>query len=84
MSADSPTPNLPTWFSRALCADTGDCGLFPGHNERVDPAVIAMCARCPVSADCLAYATSNHETAGIWGGVDFRKDSNAARKRRVA
>lgn len=28
----------------------------------------AYCRGCPVQAECLAYARSNHERSGVWGG----------------
>jgi len=27
-----------------------------------------LCGRCPVLAECDAFATANKETAGVWGG----------------
>ena len=33
----------------------------------------AICARCPVIAECLAYALEQREDFGIWGGKDERE-----------
>ena len=30
----------------------------------------AVCARCPVRTECLAYAIDAGERYGIWGGLD--------------
>jgi len=27
-----------------------------------------ICWKCPVCSECLAYALSNDETVGVWGG----------------
>ncbi len=32
-------------------------------------AAKAVCARCPVTADCLAWALRAGEPEGIWGGT---------------
>jgi len=29
----------------------------------------AICARCPVSAECLAFAVRTRQAYGIWGGL---------------
>jgi hypothetical protein len=35
------------------------------------PDAVEACNRCPVIAECLAYAISNDEKWGVWGGVPF-------------
>lgn len=54
------------WVRQAACATTiGD--WFP--NPAVDAsAERAVCARCPVRQECLAYALDAGEPHGIWGG----------------
>ena len=40
--------------------------------KAADPYVQATCIRCPVNADCLAFALENEEDegeAGVWGGT---------------
>lgn len=39
-----------------------------------------ICAKCPVRAECLDYATSRPEKAGVWGGLG--EDERAAERRR--
>jgi WhiB family redox-sensing transcriptional regulator len=29
-----------------------------------------VCSRCPVRAECLAFALANGEEFGVWGGMD--------------
>lgn len=33
----------------------------------------AVCARCPVTAECLAYALVHDERYGVWGGKTSRE-----------
>ena len=30
----------------------------------------AVCARCPVAADCREWAIRTRQTNGVWGGLD--------------
>lgn len=64
-----------SWHERASCRSRWDLffSVFNGRGDdnrrRVEQAK-AICARCPVSADCLSYARSAKEEHGIWAGVD--------------
>ena len=42
----------------------------------------AVCAGCPVSAECLAYALAHNERHGIWGGASVREREKMRRKLR--
>lgn len=46
----------------------------------------AVCRRCPVVADCLAWALESGQDAGIWGGMseDERRVLRRSRKEQVA
>ncbi len=69
MSAD-------TWQIQAACRSV-DPELFtplapgetknPATSSRIRQA-IKICARCPVTAECLAEAIANAER-GVWGGT---------------
>lgn len=66
-----------TWRDDAACAQE-DAEVINFHSE--DPAEIdralAMCNECPVKRECLAFALSNYERFGVWGGrteVELRK-----------
>lgn len=41
----------------------------------------ALCAGCPVLAECLAGALARREPWGVWGGEIFERGSVIARKR---
>jgi WhiB family redox-sensing transcriptional regulator len=78
----------PDWFAFAECrglttADRDDL-FFPAQGESTAPAK-AICATCPVRAECLDYAQTHGEFWGIWGGTDARERSRLRRfARRVA
>ncbi len=72
--------NRPTWVALAECRGM-DVGLFfPERGELIDGAR-AVCRRCEVQAECLAYAVNNGEKVGVWGGVSER--SRRAIRRRA-
>ncbi|MBV8980855.1 MAG: WhiB family transcriptional regulator [Acidimicrobiia bacterium] len=50
------------------------CGVnfFPVRGEEARPAK-AICARCLVKDQCLAYALDNGDKFGIWGGLSERE-----------
>lgn len=62
-----------SWMSRSACRHTDPELFFPaapgtGAPGRAEEAK-AVCARCPVRADCLAYALSTRQAYGVWGGA---------------
>ena len=63
------------WTERAACRDAGvDPELFfplsdAGPALRQVAAAKAVCARCPVTTECLTWALRAGEAAGIWGGT---------------
>lgn len=66
---------MTSWMERAACRDQGiDPELFFPVSESGSAvpqiaAAQAVCARCPVAADCLASALRAGEPSGIWGGT---------------
>ena len=70
----SPVADLWDWQLRGSCRDmdtsvffhpdggTGEAGRHRGT------AAIAVCARCPVLAECAAYALAAGEPYGVCGG----------------
>ena len=65
------------WQQLAACRGEDSTYFFaPGyfekrHEKNAREAVAkAICARCPVRAECLGYALDVRETHGIWGGLN--------------
>ena len=64
----------PAWMRDALCREPAyrDVEWFPGRGQPADEAQ-AICARCIVRPECLAYAlTLDRDTPGIWAGTSSR------------
>jgi WhiB family redox-sensing transcriptional regulator len=65
--------NLTGWWSRAACRSADPELFFPvsasgpalGQAQRAK----AVCAGCPVRADCLSYALAAGSLQGVWGGM---------------
>lgn len=55
------------WMTDALCAQVDPESFFPDQGASARDAK-AICARCPVRAECLAYALERDERFGVWGG----------------
>ena len=58
----------PGWWFAGLCAQTDPEVFFPEKGGSVREAK-AVCARCPVRAQCLAHALAHGERFGVWGGL---------------
>jgi WhiB family transcriptional regulator, redox-sensing transcriptional regulator len=57
------------WTARARCAETDPEIFFPPKGAPASKAR-AICGKCVVRDDCLAYALDAGEEHGIWGGLD--------------
>ena len=64
----------PAWMDDAACKGQPTDLFFPARGDSTVEAK-AICAGCPVRAECLEYALAgaSHEAAGIWGGTSFRQ-----------
>ena len=60
------------WQDRAECIGTDPELFFPGRGDDTRAAK-AICATCPVRAECLAYALDNDIKFGIFGGKSERE-----------
>ena len=74
------------WRHKAICRDEDPELFFPVGNSGPALAQIAeakiVCNRCPVTAECLAWALESGQDAGVWGGMS--EDERRALKRRRA
>ena len=62
----------PGWWFAGLCAQTDPEVFFPEKGGSVRAAK-AVCAGCPVRAQCLAHALAHDERFGVWGGTSERE-----------
>lgn len=71
------------WRLLGLCAQTDPEAFFPDQGGSVREAK-AVCARCEVRAQCLAYALEHDERFGVWGGLSERERRALRRMARAA
>ena len=60
-----------SWMVNAACRTVYNKDIFwplTSDTQAAQPA-LAVCGTCDVVDDCLEYAMTNNETAGIWGGT---------------
>lgn len=80
------------WKVDAACQGMDPEIFFPGNGrpgmtpEASSQARSArqVCLSCPVQAQCLEWALTNHVAFGIWGGLGERSRKIARRERRSA
>ncbi len=74
------------WRHRAVCRDADPELFFPLGNSgpalRQTEEAKAVCRRCPVREQCLAWAVRTGQEVGVWGGTS--EDERRAMKRRAA
>jgi len=61
----------PAWMTGGVCAQVDPELWFPEKGGSTRQAK-ALCARCPVHPECLAYALVHDERFGVWGGASER------------
>ena len=62
------------WMGDAACRDVDPKIFFVDHPGSGSAAEArAVCAGCPVQAQCLDYALAANERHGIWGGLTERQ-----------
>lgn len=60
------------WLEQARCV--GQLELFyPAPGTRGARKAKAICAQCPVRAQCLEWAMESGERFGVWGGLSERE-----------
>jgi WhiB family redox-sensing transcriptional regulator len=71
------------WIEDANCKDMDKSVFFPSSNTELKQAK-QVCSTCPVSAECLQYATDNDLNFGVWGGLGESDRRRLARQSRSA
>ena len=75
-------------------ADHGVCTAVPdlfyngedeprGRRRTKEEAAKALCARCPVLAECRRHAMVNRELYGVWGGLSENERHRLAGRQRT-
>lgn len=65
------TRRRPKWMASASCAGLTEL-FFPNRGDDVRPAK-AICAGCPVAAECAAFAVdAGPLLVGVWAGTSDR------------
>lgn len=66
-------PEAGAWRFQARCADIDPELFFPiGRNASAKRQIAqakAVCAQCPVTAECLEWALETKQADGVWGGL---------------
>ena len=70
------------WRESAACLSvTDEVSFFPDAEDEVGIArAKAVCATCPVAAECLTWAVETNQSEGVWGGHTAR-ERRAIRRR---
>lgn len=67
------------WADLAECRGVDTELFFPARGADTGPAK-AVCRRCDVQAECLAYALNSAEKHGVWGGLSERERRRLRRR----
>ena len=62
----------PVWMELAARAGMPLETFFPAHGQTAAPGR-AVCATCSVRPECLDYARTDSDMAGVWGGTTQRE-----------
>lgn len=72
-TSETSTRVRPGWYQWGLCKERSDVDWFPAAGDCATLAK-AICQRCPVTDQCLAYVLSTGPTTeGIWAGTTRRE-----------
>jgi WhiB family redox-sensing transcriptional regulator len=85
-----PNADLWDWQLRGKCRTIDPDVFFHPEGERGparhsrELAAKAICASCPVIADCRAHALKVREPYGVWGGLSEDEREQIYQQRRLA
>lgn len=87
-----PNADLWDWQLHGSCRGEDPSMFFHPEGERGparaarEQAAKAVCATCPVIAECAAHALAAREPYGVWGGMseEDREVVYARQRRRIA
>lgn len=70
------------WRARGACSGQGELFFNPAKAKQREAA--AICAECPVRAECRSWAIENPGKAshGVWGGLTEKQRESARRRAR--
>lgn len=86
---DVPLPNISDyhWMRNAACKGKGHL-MFPKEHKDITYIVEAraLCADCPVKAECLEYALEfpPADMHGVWAGLTSRQLAAEQRRRGIS
>ena len=62
------------WREAAACLVNREVDFFPDREDVAEVArAMAVCATCPVAAECLSWALETNQPDGIWGGHTLKE-----------
>lgn len=74
-------PSRPHWMNQAACAGWPAAVFFEKAHQK---QAVALCATCPIRAECLDYALAGCIDYGVWGGCSPEERRVLRRRRRLA
>jgi WhiB family transcriptional regulator, redox-sensing transcriptional regulator len=76
------------WRERAACLDVDPELFFPisdsGPSRYRTQQALAVCAGCPVRAECLDWSLEQNIMHGVWGGLSEDQRATVLRRRQRA
>jgi WhiB family redox-sensing transcriptional regulator len=81
VSIQATNPEQAKWWGLGACRGL-DATIFYPDDEIQAEAAKSVCAECRVRVECLDYALTVREKAGVWGGATERDRRRIIRQRR--
>jgi WhiB family redox-sensing transcriptional regulator len=76
------------WRANGACLSADPDLFFPlsseGASRRQEARAKAVCGRCGVRRECLAFALATGQVHGVWGGLGEEELARLRRSRRAA